>query len=93
VALTLDSHSNLISINEISVGTLNASHVHPREVFEPAVRQSAAKIILAHNHPSGNTEPSAQDIEITQELVKAGKIMGIEVIDHLIIGKDHKSLL
>ena len=93
LALMLDSHNNLITINDISVGTLNASLIHPREVFEPAVRQSAVKIILAHNHPSGNIEPSAEDIEITKQLVDAGKIIGIEVIDHLIIGEGYKSLL
>jgi len=93
VILMLDSHNKLIGINDISVGTHNASLVHPREVFEPAVRHVASKVIIAHNHPSGDTVPSKEDIEITQELVKAGKIMGIEVIDHIIIGNGYKSLL
>lgn len=93
VALLLDSHSCLISINNISVGTLNSTLVHPREVFEPAIRQLAAKIILAHNHPSGDVKPSLEDIEVTNQMVEAGKIMGIEVLDHLIIGDGFKSLL
>ncbi|CAD7782800.1 MAG: hypothetical protein KCCBMMGE_01538 [Candidatus Methanoperedenaceae archaeon GB37] len=72
----------------ISVGSLNASLVHPREVFEPAVRNLAAQIILAHNHPSGDPEPSEDDITVTKRLIEAGKIMGIEVVDHIIVVKN-----
>ena len=93
VSVMLDAHNNLVSVRDISIGTLNESLVHPREVFEPAVRLSAEKVILAHNHPSGDTKPSAQDIKITQELVKAGKLMGIEILDHIIIGEGYRSLL
>ncbi|TSC53169.1 MAG: DNA repair protein RadC [Parcubacteria group bacterium LiPW_39] len=87
VILLLDSRNNLIDICNISIGTLNANLVHPREVFEPAVRHSTAQIILAHNHPSGDAEPSEDDLEITKRLVEAGKIMGMDVLDHIIITK------
>lgn len=84
----LDTKNQEIKCELISVGTLNASLVHPREVFEPAIKHLAAQIIIAHNHPSGNLEPSQDDIELTQRLVKAGEILGIEVLDHVIISKD-----
>jgi len=84
----LDTRNQEIKRNVISVGSLNANLVHPREVFEPAVRNLAAQIILAHNHPSGDPEPSDDDITITKRLVEAGKIIGIEVIDHIIVVKD-----
>jgi len=93
VVLLLDSQNNLIHINDISIGTLNETLVHPREVFEPAVRLLAACIIVAHNHPSGNLEPSKEDLEVTQKLVESGKILGIEVIDHVIVtNKNYLSL-
>ena len=69
------------------IGTLNASIVHPREIFAEALRQNAASIILVHNHPSGDPEPSQDDLEITKRLVEAGKIMGIDILDHIIITK------
>ncbi|MFH0819779.1 MAG: DNA repair protein RadC [bacterium] len=75
------------SINEISIGTLNANLVHPREVFAQAIKNKAASVILAHNHPSGDPEPSEDDLEITKRLTEAGKILGIEVVDHIIITK------
>lgn len=81
----LDSRNQQIEREIISVGSLNASLVHPREVFEPAVRIHAAQVILAHNHPSGNPEPSRDDLEINRRLAEAGKILGIEVIDHIIV--------
>jgi DNA repair protein RadC len=84
----LDSRNQEIKREVISIGSLNASLVHPREVFEPAVRNLAAQIILAHNHPSGETDPSEEDIKLTKRLVEAGKILGIEVIDHIIVAKD-----
>jgi DNA repair protein RadC len=71
----------------ISIGSINANLVHPREVFEPAVRYLAAQIVLVHNHPSGDPEPSEDDLEITKRLIEAGKILGIEVVDHIIIVK------
>jgi len=76
------------SINEISVGTLSASLVHPREVFAEAIKNKAASIVLVHNHPSGDPEPSEDDLEITKRLVEAGKILGIEVVDHIIVVKN-----
>lgn len=83
--ISLDTRNNFIGIDEVSVGTLTASLVHPRETFESAIRRHAAQIIIAHNHPSGELEPSEDDLKITKRLVDAGKIMGIEVLDHLII--------
>lgn len=84
--LLLNSKNEIIAIEEISVGNLNSSIVHPREVFSMVIKKSAASIILVHNHPSGNTTPSQNDIEVTNRLVEAGTLMGIQVIDHLIIG-------
>ncbi|UMX47412.1 MAG: DNA repair protein RadC [Candidatus Nealsonbacteria bacterium DGGOD1a] len=84
-AFYLDTQSKLIERQIISIGTLNASLVHPREVFEPAVGLHAANIIVAHNHPSGVLEPSGDDLAITKRLSESGKIMGIALIDHIII--------
>ncbi len=78
-------NSRNCSITEVSIGSLNASVVHPREVFAEAIKHSAAAVIFAHNHPSGDTEPSEEDIETTKRLVEAGKIIGIEVLDHIIV--------
>ena len=88
IAFYIDTQNCLIERQIISIGTLNASLVHPREVFEPAVRLSASSIILSHNHPSGNCEPSQDDIEITKRLTEAGKILGMEIADHVIVAKD-----
>ncbi|MFC1613241.1 DNA repair protein RadC [Patescibacteria group bacterium] len=77
------------SVAEISIGSLNASIVHPREVFAEAIKNNGASVIFVHNHPSGNTEPSDADLEITKRLVDSGKILGIEVVDHIIISKDN----
>ncbi len=85
VAFYLDTRSKLIERQIISIGTLNASLVHPREVFEPAIVLHAASVIVAHNHPSGDTEPSDDDIVSTKRLTEAGKILGIELLDHIII--------
>lgn len=87
VVFYLDTRNQTIEQEIISVGTLNASLVHPREVFEPAVKHLAAQIIVAHNHPSGNPEPSVDDLALTKRLVEAGKIMGIEVLDHVVVTK------
>ena len=76
------------SIAEVSVGSLNASIVHPREVFSEAIKNKAASVIFVHNHPSGDPEPSEDDLEITKRLVDGGKILGIEVVDHVIVAKD-----
>ncbi len=85
VVIYLDSRNQEIKKEVISIGTLNASLVHPREVFECAVRNFAAHIMIAHNHPSNNKEPSEADVEITKRLVKSGEILGIGVIDHVIV--------
>ena len=76
------------SIAEVSIGSLNASIVHPREVFSEAIKNKAASVIFVHNHPSGDPEPSEDDLEITKRLVNGGKILGIEVVDHIIVAKD-----
>lgn len=86
--LVLNIKNKIVAVHEVSRGALNSSIVHPREVFKPAVLHNAAAIICFHNHPSGDTEPSKDDIEVTKRLVEAGKIMGIEVLDHIIIGDD-----
>jgi len=88
-ALFLDSKNRIIGEHFISVGTLDSSLVHPREVFKEAIKNSAAGIILVHNHPSGDCEASNQDITITQRIKEAGKLMNIEIIDHIIIGKEN----
>ncbi len=88
VIFFLDSRNQEIKREVISVGSLNANLVHPREVFEPAVKNLAAQVILAHNHPSGDPEPSEDDLELNKRLVEAGRILGIEVIDHIVISKN-----
>lgn len=87
VIFFLDSRNQEIKREIISIGSLNANLVHPREVFEPAVRHLCAQIIIAHNHPSGDPTPSEDDLVITKRLVEAGKILGIEILDHIIISK------
>ena len=87
-AFYIDTQNCLIERQIISIGTLNARLVHPREVFEPAVRLSASSVILVHNHPSGNCESSQDDVEITKRLTEAGKILGMEIADHVIVAKD-----
>ncbi|NLL86601.1 MAG: DNA repair protein RadC [Syntrophomonadaceae bacterium] len=84
--LYLDRKGGLLEMQDISVGGLHSSIVHPREVFKSAVRKSAASLILVHNHPSGDPTPSQEDIEITRRLIEAGNLMGISVLDHIIIG-------
>lgn len=86
--LYLNSHSRVIRDEVISVGTVGASFVHPREVFRPALESSAVAVVLAHNHPSGEATPSAEDVEVTKQLVQAGRLMGIRVLDHVIITRD-----
>lgn len=89
VVLYLNARNQLIHKETISVGTLNASLVHPREVFKPAIDHLAASIILAHNHPSGDVEPSEGDLSLTKRLDEAGKLLGIDIIDHVIITKNN----
>jgi DNA repair protein RadC len=82
----LNTKNEIITDVDVSVGTLNSSLVHPREVFKEAIKRSSNKMILIHNHPSGSVEPSNEDKNITDRLIKCGEIIGIEVIDHIIIG-------
>lgn len=84
----LDTKNQIIGIENISIGTLNASIVHPRDVFKVAIKKNANSIILIHNHPSGDPAPSNEDINITKRLIEAGNIIGIKVIDHIIVGND-----
>jgi len=88
VTFYLDTRNQEIKRDIVSIGTLNYNLVHPREVFEPAVRNLAAGIILAHNHPSGCLEPSDEDLSLNKRLVQAGKLLGIEVLDHVIVTKE-----
>ena len=86
--ITLDGASKIINKRVIFVGTLNQSLVHPREVFRPAILDNSAGIIIAHNHPSGTLEASRADIQITQRLKEVAKLVGIELLDHVIISKN-----
>ena len=88
VSFYLDTRNQEIHKEIISIGTLNLSLVHPREVFEPAIRNLAASIIVAHNHPSGYIEPSNEDIKTTKRLAEAGKLLGIELLDHVIVSRN-----
>ena len=94
VTLALNTKNRLLKVIEVSIGSLNASIVHPRELFKGAVRLSAASVVIAHNHPSGDPTPSAADIQLTRRIVRAGDVLGIEVLDHVVIGEsgDHASL-
>jgi len=85
---SLDNRNKVINIDIVSIGTLNSSLIHPRETFEVAIKNHAGTIIICHNHPSGELKPSEDDLVITQTLIKAGKLIGIEITDHLIITKD-----
>ena len=88
MAIYLNARNELLFRKHVFTGTLNASLIHPREIFNEALKQNAASVILAHNHPSGDAEPSQDDLEITKRLIEAGKIMGIDVLDHIIITKN-----
>ncbi len=88
LAFYLDTQNRFIERQIISIGTLNASLVHPREVFEPAIVLHSASIIIAHNHPSGELEPSKEDMEVTKRLKEAGFLLGIEIVDHIILTKN-----
>lgn len=86
--ILLNTKNAPVAINEVSVGDLSSAVVHPREVFKPAVLAGAASVILYHNHPSGDPTPSRQDVAITERVAEAGEIIGIEVLDHIIVGDD-----
>lgn len=84
--LMLDTKNRIIGVTKISEGSLNSSIVHPREVFKPALIAGAASIVVAHNHPSGDPAPSREDIEVTRRLCEAGRLLGVDLLDHVIIG-------
>jgi DNA repair protein RadC len=88
VMMCLDTKNKVISLITLSIGTLNVGLVHPREVFKSAILSNAASIILGHNHPSGDPEPSPEDIQMTERIAEAGRILGIELLDHIIIGDE-----
>ena len=87
----LDTKNRIIGVTKVSEGSLNSSIVHPREVFKPALIAGAASIIVSHNHPSGDPSPSREDIEVTRRLSEAGKLVGVELLDHVVIGYGHPS--
>ncbi len=87
IVTSLDSRNKIISIDIISIGTLNSSLIHPRETFEIAIKNHAAGIIICHNHPSGELKPSEDDLIVTNNLIRSGQLLGIEIADHLIISK------
>lgn len=87
LVLLLNARHEVIGKETVSVGSLNASIVHPREVFKPAVLASAASVVLIHNHPSGDPEPSEEDLSITRRLVECGELLGIQVLDHVIVAR------
>ena len=88
MALFLNARNELLHKKPMFIGTLNASLIHPREIFQEALKQNACSVILAHNHPSGDNKPSEDDLEITKRIIEAGKLMGVEVLDHVIIAKN-----
>ena len=87
--MLLNVKNHIIAWETISIGSLDASVVHPREVFRPAIIKGAASIILVHNHPSGDPTPSKEDLEVTARMVQVGRVMNISVLDHIIIGGDN----
>jgi DNA repair protein RadC len=84
--ITVNSRKKVRFVELISLGTMDSTVVHPREIFRRAIKRGAASVILGHNHPSGDTQPSTEDLEMTKRIVEAGKIIGIEVLDHVVIG-------
>jgi DNA repair protein RadC len=87
IVLLLDAKHRMIGVTTVSIGSLTASIVHPREVFKPAIAGNAAAVILAHNHPSGDPAPSLEDVELTSRLREAGELLGIRVLDHVILAE------
>jgi DNA repair protein RadC len=87
VVILLNARHEVETVETVSIGSLNASIVHPREVFLPAVQSSAASLVLVHNHPSGDPEPSEEDMSITKRLLECGELLGIGILDHVIIAK------
>lgn len=92
VMLSLSSKNQVIGVHTIFIGSLNSSIVHPREIFQRALLNSAAAIMIFHNHPSGDPSPSPEDLAVTERIFEAGKIIGIDVLDHIIIGAEGRYL-
>jgi DNA repair protein RadC len=90
VVIMLNARNGLIGAHVVAIGTVSSVEVHPRDVFREAVRRNAAGIVVAHNHPTGNVEPSPEDHLLTARLVEAGKVLGIPVVDHLIVGSKRR---
>jgi DNA repair protein RadC len=86
VALYLDGRHRVLQVHEVSIGTATASLIHPREVFGPALRVRACAVVVAHNHPSGDPEPSVEDRGVTERLLAAGELVGVPLLDHLVVG-------
>lgn len=86
VALYLDGRHRILRVHEVSIGTATASLIHPREVFGPALRVRACAVVVAHNHPSGDPEPSVEDRGVTERLLAAGELVGVPLLDHLVVG-------
>lgn len=86
--LLLNGKHRIVGMAEVSRGTVTATLVHPREVFGPALRMSSAAVIVVHNHPSGDPEPSAEDVEVTHRLIEAGRMLGVPLLDHVIVGEN-----
>ena len=93
IVVCLNSSNQIIKFETISIGNLNSSIVHPREVFKVAIENNSASVFLIHNHPSGNKEPSREDISITRRLVEAGNLLDIKILDHLIVAGDNYTSL
>jgi len=93
ITLHLDGKNKIVCIDQVSTGSLNQSIVHPREVFKTALLSSAAAIVLIHNHPSGDPQPSREDREITRRLKEAGDLLGVRVLDHMIVGDTYMSFV
>src|SRR5699024_12363299 len=88
--MCLNTKNNVVAVHRCHVGSLNSSSVHPREVFKSAILNNAASVIVAHQHPSDDITPSKEDINVTRRLVDAGKLLGIEVLDHLVVNNESK---
>lgn len=91
VIAMLDRKGNILGLNTVSVGSISSSIVHPREVFKPAIVIGASSLILCHNHPSGDTHPSREDKDVTKRLIECGKLLGIDILDHIIVGNNYYS--
>jgi DNA repair protein RadC len=92
VVIGLNAKNHVIQRHLVSLGTVSSALVHPRECFRPVILDGASSVILAHNHPSGNTTPSAEDVKITKQLIGAGQVIGIKVLDHVIVGSSSPAL-